>query len=277
MLAASKHIAEQEARLGEQDTVIATLQRQRETQQPSPSTPSGMVPVYTQPHTPERRKKPGARNGHPGARRAAPWRIDRRETHRRKRCPHGAGRRQRGHGTRPRVIEDLPEEIQPVVTEHTLHRDYGPKCKKPVEPVVPEALPRATIGHPLIALTAWLPYGLGVTIDQIVDLLGYHLPTKLTPGGLIDAWRRLGEILLAWYAQIAEEAKNSTHLHADAEGDRIGSLKGWGVNGQGCWLWCFTNDRNCYYTMEYCRGSPVLQKFFTEALDGVLITDFWSA
>ncbi len=29
--------------------------------------------------------------------------------------------------------------------------------------------------------------------------------------------------------------------------------------------------------IEYCRGSPVLQKFFTEAFEGVLITDFWAA
>ena len=29
--------------------------------------------------------------------------------------------------------------------------------------------------------------------------------------------------------------------------------------------------------IEYCRGSPVLQKFFTEEFDGVLITDFWAA
>ena len=36
---------------------------------PSPSTPSGMVPVYTKPNASKRRKKPGARNGHDGARR----------------------------------------------------------------------------------------------------------------------------------------------------------------------------------------------------------------
>ena len=29
--------------------------------------------------------------------------------------------------------------------------------------------------------------------------------------------------------------------------------------------------------IEYCRGSPVLQKFFIEAFDGVLITDFRAA
>jgi transposase len=262
MLAASKHIAEQ-------DAVIATLQGEREIQQPSPSTPSGMVPVYAKPNTPKRRKKPGAKKGHPGHRRKAPGRIDRRETHRLKRCPCCGGPLQRCQRKRTRTIEDIPEEIEPVVTEHTLWRDYCPQCKKHVEPVVPEALPGATLGHQVIALTSWFHYGLGVTIDQIVDILGYHLQTKLTAGGLIDAWRRLSEILLAWYEQIAEESKNSAYLHADETG--------WRVNGQGCWLWCFTNERNCYYTIEYCRGSPVLQEFFTEAFDGVLITDFWAA
>jgi transposase len=248
---------------------IAALQGRAKQPQPSPSTPSGMVPVYTKPNTPKRRKKPGAKQGHPGHRREKPERINARREHRLKRCPCCGGPLQRCNRQRTRTIEDIPEEIEPVVTEHTIHRDYCPKCRKHVEPVVPDALPRATIGHHLIALTAWFHYGLGVTIDQVIDILSYHLQTKLTPGGLIDAWRRLAGILLPWYEQIGEEAKKSAYLHADETG--------WRVNGQGCWLWCFTNDRNCYYMIEYCRGSPVLQSFFTEAFDGVLITDFWAA
>jgi transposase len=255
LLAASKRIAE--------------LQGQAKQQPPSPSTPSGMVPIYAKPNTPKRRKKPGAKKGHPGHRRETPERIDQRKTHRLKRCPCCGGALQRCERRRRRIIEDIPEEIEPVVTEHTIHRDYCPKCRKHVEPVVPDAMPRATIGHHLIALTAWFHYGLGVTIDQVIDILSYHLQTKLTSGGLIDTWRRLAGILLAWYEQIGEEAKKSVYLHADETG--------WRVNGQGCWLWCFTNDRNCYYMIEYCRGSPVLQSFFTEAFEGVLITDFWAA
>ena len=248
---------------------IAELQGQSHGQHPSASTPSGMVPIYTKPNTPKRRKKPGAKKGHSGHRRKTPERIDERETHRLKRCPCGGGPLQRCQHKRTRIIEDIPEEIEPVVTEHTIHRDYCAKCKKHVEPVVPDAMPRAALGHHLISLTSWFHYGLGVTIDQIIDILSYHLQTELTPGGLINAWQRLSEILLAWYEQIAEEAKSSAYLHADETG--------WRINGQGCWLWCFANDRNCYYMIEYCRGSPVVQKFFTEEFDGVLITDFWAA
>ena len=55
-------------------------------------------------------------------------------------------------------------------------------------------LPNATLGHHVIALSNWFHYGLGLTIDQVVDILGYHLQTKPTPGGLIDAWHRLAHV-----------------------------------------------------------------------------------
>ncbi len=247
---------------------IAELEGQSSAQHPSPSTPSGMVPVYAKPNAPKRHKKSGAKNGHQGVRRERPVKIDRHETHRLKHCPGCGGPLQRCQRKRTRTIEDIPEEIQPVVTEHTIHRDYCPKCKKDVEPVVPHAMPGATLGHHVIALTAWFHYGLGITIYRIVDILGYHLQTKLTPGGLIDAWRRLAEVLNAWYQQIGEQAKQSAHLHADETG--------WRVNGVTYWLWCFANSRVCYYMIDRCRGSPALQKFFTNVFEGVLITDFWT-
>ena len=260
LLAASRRIAEQDARLA---------QLQNTNSRTSSSTPSGMVPLYTKPNTPKRRKKPGAREGHPGVRRERPVKIDACRTHRLERCPYCQGRLQRCGRSRTRIIEDIPKEITPVVTEHTICRDYCPACKKHVEPVVPDAMPKAAIGHHVIALTSWFHYGLGLTLDQIVDILGYHLQTKLTPGGLVDAWRRLAEVLNAWYQQIGQQAKTSTHLHADETG--------WRVSGQTHWLWCFANDRNCYYIIDRSRGSPALQTFFTEEFKGVLITDFWSA
>ncbi len=248
---------------------IAELESRDGNAQPSPSTPSGMVPVYTKPNAAKRRKKLGAKPGHEGVRRVRPAKVDQRKTHRLKSCPDCGQALQRCRRARTRTIEDIPEVIEPVVTEHTIHRDYCATCKKHVEPVVPDAMPKATLGHRLIALTGWFHYGLGLTIDQIVEVLDHHLQTKLTSGGLVDAWRRLAEVIEAWYEQIGEEARSSAHLHADETG--------WRVNGVTHWLWCFTNDRNCYYMIERSRGSPALQEFFTDEFEGVLITDFWSA
>jgi transposase len=234
-----------------------------------PATPSGQVPIYTKPNISRRRRRPGAKPGHEGTRRASPQQIDRKEEHRLERCPVCGGELQRCAQTRRRIIEDIPEDIRIEATEHTIHRDWCPRCRKHVEPAVPDALPKATLGHRAVALCAWLHYGLGVTIDQIVDVLSFHLHTKLSRGGLAAAWQRLATLLQEWYEQIAREALLSAVLHADETG--------WRMNGQGYWLWCFANRYCCYYMIDRSRGSPALEKFFTDCFDGTLVTDFWAA
>jgi transposase len=243
----------------------------------SPSTPSGQRPIYTKPNvaagqrTPagRARPRPGARHGHPGHHRPAPPRIDQRRTHRLEVCPCCGGPLQRCRRSRRRITEDLPENLQSQVTEHTIHRDYCPKCRRHVEPVVPDALPNATFGHRLTSFTSWCHYGLGVTLDQLIDILQFHLQMKLSAGGLVASWQRLAEILTPWYEQLAAEARKSAYLHADETG--------WRVAGQTGWLWCFANGGVCYYLIDRNRGSPVLQRFFGEAFDGILLHDFWAA
>jgi transposase len=250
---------------------IATLAAAAASAVASPSTPSGMVPVYEKPPAGKgkRRKKPGAKKGHAGARRKAPEKIDAQVEHRLPACPCCGGELQRCKRARTRIIEDIPAEITPVVTEHTIHRDYCPSCKKHVEPVVPDAMPNATLGHHVVALSSWFHYGLGVTISQVRDILASHLHTTITAGGLLDGWHRLAETLFPWYEQIGRDARAGAVLHADETG--------WRVDGQTHWLWCFCNPDTCYYMIDESRGSPALQKFFIEAFKGVLVTDFWAA
>lgn len=233
----------------------------------APSTPSGMIPVYQKPSVARRKKKPGAKAGHTGSRRKTPEKIDQRVEHRLDACPCCGGELQRCNRTRRRIIEDIPREITPVVTEHTIHRDYCPSCKKHVEPAVADAMPNATLGHHVVALSSWFHYGLGVTIGQVRDILGSHLHTQISAGGLLAGWQRLAETLFPWYEQIGNEARHGAVLHADETG--------WRVAGQTYWLWCFCNDRCCYYLIDPSRGLPALQKFFIEAFAGTLVTDFW--
>lgn len=237
---------------------------------PGPATPSAMVPVYAKPPVKKRRgKKPGAKDGHPGSRRKTPPRIDARVGHRLESCPCCGGALQRCKRTRTRLIEDIPQDITPVVTEHTIHRDFCPSCKKHVEPVVPDAMPSATLGHHVVALSSWFHYGLGVTLGQTRDLLGSHLHAEVTAGGLVDAWGRMAQALRPWYEQIGQELRATACLHADETG--------WRVDGQTHWLWCFCDTQSCLYLIDRSRGGPALRRFFTEAFAGTLVSDFWSA
>lgn len=236
----------------------------------SPATPSAAVPTHLKPAQQQRRrKKPGARDGHPGSRRPTPQKIDRQEDHRLPSCPCCGGPLQRCRRTRARIIEDIPEQIQPIVTEHTIHRDYCPGCKKHVEPVVPDAMPNASLGHNVVALSSYFHYGLGLSINQCCEILGSTMSTKITPGGLISAWDRMAEALLPWYDQIADELRNTAVLHADETG--------WRVDGRTHWLWCFADLQSCYYLIDRSRGGPALQQFFINAFAGTLVTDFWAA
>jgi len=237
--------------------------------QTTPSTPSGMVPIYEKPPTKSRKKRPGAKPGHTGSRRPTPERIDHRKEHKLSRCPECGGRLKRTGDTRTRCTEDIPEDIRPQVTEHTIHSDWCPRCKKRVEPVVPDALPQATLGNRTLVLSAWLHYALGNTLSQIVEVFNFHLQLKITPGGLVQMWRRLQAILYAWYEQIQQESLQSAVLHADESG--------WRVDGKTHWLWCFTTPDSTYYMIDRCRGSPALMKFFIEEFSGTLVTDFWGA
>lgn len=233
----------------------------------SPATPSGMKPVHQKANTPRRRKKPGRKAGHPGSRRPPPPRIDQHKEHHAACCPHCQGPLKRCAQTRVRYTEDIPEDIQPVVTEHTIHRDWCPHCKRTVEPRVPDALPGAQIGNRVLSLSAWLHYGQGQTLDHLVEVFNCHLHFKLTPGGLVQQWYRLQEILFPWYEQIHHESLEAAVLNADETG--------WRVNGRGHWLWCFTTPRSTFYLIDRKRGKPVVARFFRKAFRGTLVTDFW--
>jgi len=234
-----------------------------------PSTPSGQRPVYTKPPGKKRKAAPGAKPGHAGTRRPAPLRIDEHKEHRLERCPDCGGELQRCQRTRTRTIEDILEDLHTTVTQHTIHRDYCPHCHKHVEPVVPDALPNAAVGHRTVALSAYLHYGVGVSISQVQELLAGQFQTHLSAGGLAAAWQRLAVVLEPWYVRIADDARLSAVLHADETG--------WRMNGRTWWLWCFANRTTCYYMLDPSRGHPALEKFFIDAYDGVLITDFWPA
>jgi transposase len=221
-----------------------------------PHAPSSSLPVYQKPNAPRRRRQRGAKPGHEGHARAKPARIDRRQDHQLPACPDCGGELKRTGRTRTRLIEDLPNDLHSEVTEHTIHRDWCPCCKKQVEPKVPDALPGSMLGHRVLSLATWLHYGLGTTTRQIVDVLRIHLKMSISEGGLTKIWHRLATVLQPWYDEIRSECLAAPVLHADETG--------WRLNGQTHWLWCAATPTSTYYWIDASRGHAALNKLFAE-------------
>lgn len=234
-----------------------------------PSTPSGMKAAYKKPPKIRRSSKsPGQKKGHPGTRRAQPDVIHHSVEHHANTCPDCNAKLADPVAKRVRLIEELPP-VQPEVTQHTIHRYWCAQCKRIVEPRVADALPGATIGLKTMIHTAWLHYGLGMTIDKIVELVSVSANFRVTASGLVHGWRNLALLLMPLYQQIGKLARNSTVLHADETS--------WRVGGKTHWLWCFTNKQLVYFVIDRCRGSPVVKKVLGILFRGTLITDFFGA
>jgi transposase len=234
----------------------------------TPTTPSGMTPVYLKPRARRSHKPPGRKKGHAGAWRRAPVRIDAKHEHRLTRCPECEGPVGPPIRTHRRIIEDLPEII-PEITEHTVHGHWCRRCKQIVTPKVSAALPGATLGLRFIVYTAWLHYCLGMSVGNCVKNAAVAHAFGVSPGGLTLAWKRLAGLLEGAYEEIGQAIRESAVLHADETG--------WRINGVTFWLWAFATKEYCYYLIDRHRGAGVVKQILGTLFPGVLITDFLGA
>jgi len=251
-----------------------------------PHTPSGSIPPYLKPkagasdaadttaHSPTSiptpKLKPGGQKGHAGSRRASPVEVTREVViPAQELCPTCKGplNPPMTGRSRTRNYEDIPKSIDVETIKATIPRQYCPCCKKEVEPPVVDVLPRAMIGHRLCAVSAWLHYGMGISLAHVRGILKGPLSFSLSEGGLIDIWHRLADILEPWHLEIREKAKQCAVLHADETG--------WRVNGSTHWLWCFAGSDVCSYQIDAHRSIEAVLKFFTQEFEGTLVTDFY--
>lgn len=244
------------------------LQASAEDNSVSPTTPSGMTPVYLKPSPKRRCKKPGRKHGHTGACRPTPERIHSACEHRLTTCPEcgtHVGKPIRQH---TRLIEDIPP-VTPQVTKHTIYGYWCKHCKTIVTPKVTAALPRSSLGLRFVVYTAWLHYLVGVSVGNCVKTAAVSLGFRVSPGGLTLAWKNLATLLEGQYEAIGEKIRHSAVLHADETG--------WRINGVTFWLWAFATRQYCYYLIDRRRGAAVVKQVLGTLFPGILITDFWGA
>lgn len=271
LAAAEMRAASAEARAEKAEARVAELEKLLgKRPPPDPSTPSGMIAPYIKPNRKDgtKKKKPGRKKGHKGARRSKPEHVDHQEYHALSCCPDCGSTDIKLIEAVTRYTEDIPK-VQPIVTEHTMERGRCRVCGKTATAKVEDAFPGCTLGLRTILMTAWMHFALGVSVHKVVKWLNAMCQMQVSAGGLTQAWMRAAKWMKPLHDEIYRDIRNSGVLNADETG--------WRVMGKTAWMWCFAARDTVLYVIDATRASPVVLKVLGEAFSGVLVTDFYAA
>ena len=214
-------------------------------------------------------KVPGRKAGHAPAFRSIPSRIDQRISVPLDQCPecHGALSE-----VRPVVqyIEDIPP-VRPQVTELTTHCGYCPCCQKEVRSTHPlqvslaEGAAAVQLGPNALAVACQLNKQHGLTLRKTQTVLKSLFGLSITPGGLVQAMKRMADRLRPRYEAMIQELRQGPVMHSDETS--------WWVGGPGWWLWVFTTTTTTIYHVAQGRGRAVLLSLIGLEFEGVLVSD----
>src|SRR3989338_9532967 len=161
-------------------------------------------------------KPAGAKNGHKAYNRHIPARIDCVKEHKLSRCPECSTKLGATQEIRSRYVTDVKLVSRVRNTRHDIHRKYCPRCKKMVEPDVPNVLPHARFGLNLMLLVMYLRLGLRLPGNKVCEFLLTMHNLTLSEGEVVHILKQLVIAFGPYYAQLENMVKIARIKHTDS-------------------------------------------------------------
>ena len=224
----------------------------------------------------EHPKRPGRKAGQGKfARREqpAPKRVDKTKRVRLHGCPQCGSRLSDIH-KHEQYVSDIPK-IEPVITRYITYSGYCGGCHKRVRSQHPEQTSQATgaagvmVGPRAKALAANMKHRLGCSYSKVSETLNDAFGLQVSRSGWCQADQRLAEIARSVYQDLIKMVQQSSVVHADETGWRIGILS--------AWLWVFANQEVTVYAIRDNRSSDVILEILGEKFEGILVSDCFVA
>jgi transposase len=171
-------------------------------------------------------------------------------------------------------VVDIPE-VKPEITRYVTESGYCTCCQKRVRSRHPEQISDATgaagviVGPRAKALATDLKHRLGVSYGKVCSFLEDAFNLNVTRSGWYQADIRLAKQAQPVYEELIEVLRESSVVHVDETGWRIGTLS--------AWLWVFTNQETTVYTIRSSRGHEVVIDILGTEFAGVLNSDCFLA
>lgn len=214
-------------------------------------------------------RRPGRKQGHPGAFVREPDHVDEEAFAALSGCPD-CGRPIEQVENLLQFVVDLPE-VRAHVLRIITQRGWCRCCRKTVRSTHPRQTSRAgglakvSLGPRAMALCADLKHRMGMPYRKIADLLGSYFGLRLTHGAIVQGCLRLSQRAKPTYEAMVHIARQSPVVHTDDTG--------WRINVESAWLWVFATDFITIYVVARSRGSDVVLDTLGEDFAGRLVSD----
>lgn len=225
------------------------------------STPSSQKPFKEKSSLANRRKRGGAKPGHPGnGRTAIP--VDTADQiidlEAPEVCPD-CGATTEGMGGRQRSVIDLePVVIKKII--YRLKRRRCSDCDKVIQAEVPGVLPKCLYSNRLMAHAAVEHYTGGLTLGYLEEQTGVGI------GSLIDAMHHLSRLLYRVPERLIDDYRQSPVKQADETG--------WHIDGVSGYTWLFCTPSLSIFRFRHTRSGKIARAVLGEkSLPGVLVVD----
>ena len=215
-------------------------------------------------------KPVGAKDGHKAYTRHIPARIDCVKEHELSRCPVCDTKLGATQEIRQRYVTDVKLVSRVRNTRHDIHRKYCPKCKKIVEPKVPNVLPHARFGLNLMLFIMYLRLGLRLPGNKVREFLLTMYDLSISEGEIVHVLKQLVIAFGLYYSELEKMVQIARVKHTDPAG--------WRVNGKNYFAWMFITPGVVLYKIRKRNNSRVPLSVFGKKQKGMtLVIDRHSA
>ena len=215
-------------------------------------------------------KPVGAQKGHKAYNRRIPERIDYIKEHKLPRCLECNTKLGETQEIRKRYVTDIKFIAKVKNTQHNIHRKYCPKCKKIVEPEVPNVLPHARFGLNLMLFIMYLRLGLRLPGNKVREFLQTMYCLSISEGEIVHILKQLVIAFGPYYSELEKIVRVARVKHTDSTG--------WRVNGKNYFAWVFITAGVVLYKIRRRNNSRVpLSVFGTKQKGMTLVIDRHSA
>ena len=207
----------------------------------------------------------GAPKGHKGYSRHVPERIDRIKELISNKCPYCKTSLGETQEVRSRYVTDIKLKLDVINTQYNIHRKYCCKCKKIVEPEIPNILPHARFGLNLMLLVMYLKLGLRLSNKKVCEYFTTMADLKISDGEISIILKQLAREFADYYIYLEKLLKLSRVKHTDSTG--------WRVNGKNYFAWVFISCGIVIYKISKRNNHKVALTLLGKQKNKILVVD----